>query len=94
MLNSLNLFTEYIKVSTSVIIDFDETLMPLAVDWKSLRDRLDVSRLSDLWDRPQPLSGLDPVRLQEIKAAETSLFINHTLEVLKIATSFAVLTKQ
>jgi|APSaa5957512535_1039671.scaffolds.fasta_scaffold21897_2 phosphoglycolate phosphatase-like HAD superfamily hydrolase len=92
MLNGLNLFSEDAEINTSAIIDFDETLMPLAVDWEGLRKYLNVSRLGDLWDRSHPLFEWEPVRQHEIEAAETSPFINHTLEVLKSVTSFAVLT--
>ncbi len=72
------------------ILDFDGTIAHLAVDWASLRRRLGVRSLDELWARQGVGWGL--VTRAEIRAAATAEPVSVTVRSLEAVTSFAVLT--
>lgn len=74
------------------ILDFDGTLARLDVDWDSLRRRLGVSRIADLWEAGRSAPGWADVTAAELDAAATADPVLPVLALIEDAPHFAVLS--
>ena len=78
-------------LGAAVVSDFDGTLARLVIPWESLRERLSVDRIEDLWKHGD-LSRWDAVTHAEIEAAATAAPVEPVLRALGSVPAVAVLT--
>lgn len=76
------------------VVDFDGTLASLPVDWPALRERLEVTRIDDLWRRDDPAgrTAWSAVTRVEVAAAAHAHPVEVMVQLLGRADGFAVLT--
>jgi phosphoglycolate phosphatase-like HAD superfamily hydrolase len=79
------------RLGEAVIVDFDGTLVHLAVPWGRLRRELAVAHINDLW-RDADRSRWDVVTRAEVDAARTAAPLQPVMSALSGVESVAVLT--
>jgi len=74
-----------------LIVDFDGTLVDLAVDWSALRERLGIARMGEIWTRDDE-GVFEQVAAAERDGARHGADIAVAMELVESSDGFAVLT--
>jgi phosphoglycolate phosphatase-like HAD superfamily hydrolase len=83
-----------VELGPAPIVDFDGTLASLPVDWPTLRERLKVTRIDDLWRRDDSVrrDAWSEVTQVEVTAAARAHPVDAMVHLLGRVEGFAVLT--